>query len=254
MAANLEGITPLTPEQEALVTKGLHVAKLAAHRRYRTAPHALEESDLLSLAYFGLVQAAKRWKPYCEERREKGLPGDETRIDWFCVFASRRCDGAIMDELRSRDYATRSLRAKSKRLQKAGQDEGVTISALAEITGMKVAEVSKVINDMQNRPVSLEADGSDFEVAQTTESQANVHNILHATAQAIRELPDEEQVVLALHYFAMRERADGKKMVNIQLQQIAAKLGVPEGYVSQLHTRAVRRVHDAMKLAAEGLL
>jgi DNA-directed RNA polymerase specialized sigma subunit len=129
----------------------------------------------------------------------------------------------------------------------------VTIIALAEITGMKVAEVSRVINDMQNRPVSLEAEGNDFEVAQTTESQATVHVILKATAQAIQELSDEEQVVLALHYFKTRESADKKKMVNLQLQQVAAELGVPEGYISNLHTNAVLRVHEKMLEAAESV-
>jgi RNA polymerase sigma factor for flagellar operon FliA len=244
----------LTPDEERLVTSFTHVAKAAAKRRWRTAPHALEESELLSIAYFGLVQAARRWHDYCERKtKETGTFYDPGREDFFAVYASRRCDGAIMDDLRSKDYATRSLRAKSKRLREAGQDEGVTIIHLAEITGMKVAEVSRVINDMQNRPVSLEAEGNDFEITQTTESQATVRTILQATAKAIQDLPDEEQVVLALHYYKTRESADQKKMVTLQLQQVAAELGVPEGYISTLHTRAVLSVHEAMLQAAEGI-
>jgi hypothetical protein len=54
--------------EEKLVRLGLNVARNAARKVYRTAPHALEEADLLSLAYYGLTQAAGRWESYCERK------------------------------------------------------------------------------------------------------------------------------------------------------------------------------------------
>src|SRR4029078_8779613 len=123
-----------TIREDELIHMGMPVAQKAARRIYRTAPHAFEEDDLLVISYFGLVQAAKRWHLYCVRNEF-----DESRIDYFLtVYASRRCSGAIWDELRTRDHATRSLRAKSKRLRAAGQDEGATLVEMSQATGMTV--------------------------------------------------------------------------------------------------------------------
>ena len=54
-------------------------------------------------------------------------------------------------------------------------------------------------------------------------------------AESIRHLPERDQVVLALYYW---ER--------LTLAEIGHVLGVSESRVSQLHSRATRRLHDVL--------
>lgn len=223
--------------EEKLVIDHLELAKQVSRKIYRTAPHALELDELTSIAYTGLVQAAQRWKSYCQQRGY-----DSSRMDFFQVVARQRCHGAILDVLRSQDFATRSLRAKSKRLQEAGQDSGVSTTELAARTGMSRSEVSRVQRGMSNKPVSLEADGSDFEILQTTESIHHVNQMLSALVAGYNTLSVEAQIVIALHYYE-----------GLELQKVAQRLSAPESWVSSLHTEAVLFLHGELeKIALEG--
>lgn len=220
---------------DALIHQYMGLAQSLAQQQWRTAPHALELDELRGIAYLGLVSASKRWESYCEEH-----DFSPDALEFFKTFVVRRIRGAMIDAIRSADWATRSLRTRAKALQAAGQERGLTDMELAERTGMSVADVRHTIRGMGLRPVSLEAEELDPVAQRDVESSVFATHLLGTVAMTIRDLDPDQQVVLALHYFE-----------GIQLQEVARMMGLSESRVSQLHARAVIAVHTEMVTAAQ---
>src|SRR6478736_3149949 len=78
-----------------------YVVSEVAHR----VPSHVSRSDLVSAGMLGLAQAARSFDP------ERGIAFDR--------FASTRIRGALLDELRGRDWASRSVRARARGMQQA---------------------------------------------------------------------------------------------------------------------------------------
>lgn len=220
---------------EGLISDHLGLTQSIAQQVWRTAPHALELDELIGIANLGLVSAAKRWHSYCDE---KGF--DPGATQFFRPYVGRRVYGALIDAIRSADWATRSLRNRAKALQEAGQEKGVPEKELAARAGMTVKEVRATIQGMSLRPVSLEAEELELAAASGVESSAFTADVLSTLVGAIRDLEPEQQVVLVLHYFK-----------GLQLQQVARTMGITESRASQLHAKGVLAVHAEMLIAAQ---
>ncbi len=223
------------PDMDALIDQYIGLAQSVAQQVWRTAPHALELDELIGIAHLGLVMAARRWESYCAER---GF--DPEALEYFKPFVVRRVHGALIDALRSSDWATRSLRNRAKALQDAGQDKGVSEKELARRSGMTVQEVRNTIRGMSQRPVSLEAEELDPVAGKGVESDAFTKDVLGTVVGAIQDLDPDQQIVLTLHYYQ-----------GLQLQQVAKQMGISESRASQLHARAVLAVHEQMITAAQ---
>ena len=70
-----------------------------------SCPAMYSRDDLLSSAQMALVEAAKRYDPAMGAS--------------FATYAMTRLQGAVLDELRSADWASRSVRAETRRLEAA---------------------------------------------------------------------------------------------------------------------------------------
>lgn len=232
-------------DKHSLIVAHMDLANKIATREWRTATHALKLDDMVSLANFGLVDAADRWEAYCLKNEY-----DPNAIEYFKVFASFRIRGTIRDHIRSADWATRTLRSKSKRLKEAGQDEGLSVEELADKTGMTVVEINKVNARLAARPISLDAHLSstyeengaapnELRDSVDTEGAAFSRDMLATFVGTVRSLPIEMQVILALHYFS-----------KLDLRKIAELLGIPESRVSQYHADAAIAVKDSLTEAA----
>jgi RNA polymerase sigma factor FliA len=236
-------------DRDSLVLSHLTLAENIANREWRTAAHALKRDDMLSLAYFGLLDAAEKWPAYCAKNDY-----DPEAIQYFKVYASLRIRGSIRDYIRAEDWATRTTRSKSKRLKDAGQDDGATVEELSARTGMTVPEINKVIAKLASRPVSLEVYTStpdpyqesrvrgNTELADDhdTEGSAFANDMKSVFVAQYRKLSPEAQVVLALHYY---DRVD--------LRAIAAKLSLPESKVLNIHSQGVLAIQAALLEAAQ---
>lgn len=228
-------------DKETLIRDHMGLAKAIAVQNWQTATYALEMGEMVSLANMGLVDAANRWEGYCEKNGY-----DPAAVEYFKVFAARRIHGTIRDGIRQNDWATRTLRDKAKKLKQAGQDDGATASELAERTGMTLKEVNSTIHRMASRPVSLEgelpnseATGPSYADPISTEGSAFQNDMLECAASVIRTLPQDQQVVLALHYYEA-----------LEIRAVALELGITESRASQLHTRAVLTIKQALAEAA----
>jgi RNA polymerase sigma factor for flagellar operon FliA len=159
-------------------------------------------------------------------------------LEYFKTFVQRRIHGALYDAIRASDWATRGLRSRAKALQAAGQERGATDAELAERTGLSIADVRSTIRGMARRPVSLEAEELDPQGHTDVESTVFTAAVLDRMVGVIRDLPGDQQAVIALHYHR-----------GLQLQAIAAEMGIAESRASQLHARAVLTVHEALQAA-----
>ncbi len=233
-------------ERDSLILTHLQLAEDIAVREWRTATHALEKEEMISLAYEGLVLAAERWLPYCKEKEY-----DPEAIQYFKAFASFRIRGNIRDFIRKKDWATRTLRSKAKKLKDAGQDDGLSINELAEKTGMSTAEINKVRAKLAARPVSLDAKIGlqDFKSPTSNEMQLKVDVDTEAISfandmnsvfiETFQHLENDIKVILTLHYYS-----------RLDLRTIADQLVLSEAKVSQLHAQGVIMIRDAIASAA----
>jgi RNA polymerase sigma factor for flagellar operon FliA len=165
----------------------------------RRIPHdeALRQ-DLNAAGMAGLLDALKR---------RGDLPADE--LEWY---ARVRIRGAILDELRKLDWASRAMRVS---LRRSG--------------------------DEQARPAgffSITVDSAALEElsAATAESpldSAVRHADRRALDFAVQQLPERDGAVLRMHYFEA-----------VPFNEIARLLHVTPARVSQIHARAIRELRE----------
>lgn len=227
-----------------LILNHLDLAKKIAISEWSTATHALEKDEMLSLANYGLVDAAQRWAAYCEKKNF-----DPSAVQYFQVFARLRIRGTIRDKIRKDDHATRTLRSKSKKLKDAGQDEGLSHKELSAKTGMTESEIRKVNARIAARPFSLDSyvnpygEGTtttDIKDLTDTEGSAFSQEMMDTFVTTFDQLDENVKVILALHYYA-----------GMDFRKIAEELSLPETKVSQLHCIGVLAVKDALATAAQ---
>src|SRR5919199_1753556 len=130
-------VTVTTSDVEALVKDNLglvgHLAREAAAR----LPRHLDADDLVGAGSLALVQAARAFDP------ELGVP--------FARFASTRIRGAMLDHMRQRDWATRSVRSRARSLATAAEEltkalhRQPTDAELAAAAGMSEQDVRAVL-------------------------------------------------------------------------------------------------------------
>ena len=82
--------------EDQLVRDNLPLVQYAVAELAQRIPSHVSRSDLVSAGMLGLAQAARSFDP------ERGIA--------FERFASVRIRGALLDELRGRDWASRSVR------------------------------------------------------------------------------------------------------------------------------------------------
>src|SRR5438876_9448660 len=91
-------------QRDALIQETLPLIKHIAHRVAIRVPNNVEIRDLINAGVLGLMSAIEKFEP---ERNVK-----------FKTYAEVRIRGAILGSLRNLDWAPRSLRKKSKDLER----------------------------------------------------------------------------------------------------------------------------------------
>lgn len=234
--------------RERLVLTYAPLARYVAGRIGSSLPSYIDIEDLTSYGLVGLLDAIDRFEP------ERGVK--------FETFALTRIRGAIIDELRSLDWAPRALRHRQRQLMRAiasvEQREGrpATDEELAAALEVEVYELEDLLAEIASSSmVALEevlattgGDGESFSLGDAIEdtsspdpSAASEHAAIRdLLADAIVRLPERERIVVSLYHYD-----------NLSLREIGEVLGVTESRASQLRTKAIMRLRAA--LDAEGL-
>jgi RNA polymerase sigma factor FliA len=230
-------------EIDALVTEHLPLAAFAVNAVAAriSLPGHVSREDLLSCAHVALVEVAKRFDPAAGAS--------------FATYALARLQGAVLDELRSGDWASRSVRAAARRTDAAA--DALTISLgrpptkeeLAASLGVGRTDLDALQVDVHRAVmVSIDAetgaDGTSLDLPDTGESPERAvlrgerARYLH---EAIRALPDRLDEVVERNFFGDESLTD-----------IAEDLGVTLSRVSQMRARALTLLHAAMSATWDG--
>jgi RNA polymerase sigma factor for flagellar operon FliA len=227
---------PIDREVERqLVTEHLPLVGYIVSELIGRVPSHVSKDELSSAGLAALAQAARGFDA------ERGVP--------FARFASTRIRGAILDELRGMDWASRSVRARARRTETVREQLQATLgrtptpAQLATALGVAVSELDSIADDVQRAVVlSIQgfADPSSVEDAVVAQEAGPEDNLLlreqvHYLHAAVGSLPDRLRAVVQGYFFEERPMAE-----------LAAELGVSESRVSQMRAEALVLLKDGM--------
>ncbi len=199
-------------------------------------PASIEHDEVMSWGIDGLLDAFQKYDP--------------SKATHFPTYARIRIRGAILDQLRSLDWVSRTVRQKANHLLRSAQQlehqlgRQASQDELAEAMGLSLAELHDLMTEVGDLAlVSLEdvAFGRNNErlsfeeylSAPTGDPMAALLSRERAgeVARAIEQLPEKERLVMPLYYHG-----------ELTMKEVGSRLGITESRVSQLHTQAINRL------------
>lgn len=217
-------------DERALVNQHSELVKRIAYHLAARLPSSVEVDDLIQSGMIGLLDAARHYD---------GNAGAS-----FETYAGIRIRGAMVDDLRSGDWAPRSVHKKvreaAETVRKLEQEHGHAVREVdvAEKMGISIDDYRDIQCDAaQCQMLSIDAAGDkDEDEAWQVEDLATLTPAEHlqnrefqkALAEAIRQLPEKEQLVLSLYY---RDE--------LNLREIGEVMSVTESRVCQVHGQAL---------------
>ncbi|GAA0810078.1 sigma-70 family RNA polymerase sigma factor [Spirilliplanes yamanashiensis] len=221
-------------EQEQLITAHIPLVGHIVRDMLTRVPNHVHRDDLTSGGLTALVTAARSFDP------ERGIP--------FHRFATTRIRGALLDELRALDWASRSVRSRARQADTAREQLMNTLgrtptpAELAAALGTTADDLHNTSNDVQRAVVlSLQGFAAGTAEDMVTERTPGPEETLLRREQigylhhAIEALPERLRKVVAEYYLDERP-----------MTEIAAELGVTESRVSQLRSEALALLKDGM--------
>ena len=228
---------PDAPDTDQLVTTNIALVGHLVRESMSRLPGHVHRDDLTSAGMTALVQAARSYDP------ARGVP--------FVRYASTRIRGAIVDELRGIDWASRSVRRRARDLDNVRSGLATqlgripTDAEVAQAAGLSVEDVAANDDDVARASVmSLQGFG-DTSVddlvphrAPSPEERIEQQEKIGYLVDAVALLPDRLRVVVEGYFFGERPMAE-----------IADELGVSESRVSQMRAEALVLLKDALNSA-----
>ena len=231
--------------REQLITEYLPYVKRIVHRLAMHLPSTIDIDDLMNVGVIGLIQAVDRYDP--------------RRDNKFMTYAVFRIKGAVLSELRSRDFLSRSNRRKIKELENAflrleqklgrevedievAEELGVDIEQiyrtkqLSNVSFISFEELGYSSKDEKEKLMNFLVNNDDDALTLT-----RLKELKNALARAIEALPEKEKLVISLYY-----------LDELTMKETGEVLGITESRVSQIHSQAI--IHLRAKLRKQRLL
>jgi RNA polymerase sigma factor for flagellar operon FliA len=214
--------------EDELVREHLALVHYAVAEIASRLPRHVGRDDLVSAGMAGLAQAARSFDP------DRGIRFDR--------FASTRIKGALLDELRTADWASRSVRSRSRRVNETSDRLTASLGRVpssqevADDMGVARAEVESLAGDVHRALVlnveSLIGDGAGddlFPDGGPTPDELLLDQERRAyLVDAVALLPERLRTVVVAYFFEERP-----------MQEIAVTLGVSESRISQMRAEAL---------------
>lgn len=232
---------PAAPALSAdeLITQHLPLVAHVVRETMGRVPGHVNRDDLTSAGMMALVQAQRAY--------------DATRGVPFASYATTRIRGAVLDELRSVDWASRSVRRRARSLDETRNHLATALGRIpthaevASALGLSADDVARNEDDIARAHV-LSIQGSeqtDLEqllptAGPTPEQVVENRERLTYMVEAVAELPERLRVVVEQYFLAERPMAE-----------IAAELGVSESRVSQIRAEALVLLRGALDRALD---
>jgi RNA polymerase sigma factor for flagellar operon FliA len=226
--------------RDQLITEYLPYVKRIVHRIAVHLPSTIDIDDLMNVGVIGLIQAVDRYDP--------------KRDNKFMTYAVFRIKGAVLSELRSRDFLSRSNRRKIRELENAyikleqrlgrevnetevAKELGVDVEQIyrtrqmSSISFISFEELGCSSKDEKEKLLSYLVDNDDDALTLT-----RLKEIKEAVVKAIKQLPEKERMVISLYY-----------LEELTMKETGKVLNITESRVSQIHSQAIQRLRAKLK-------
>jgi RNA polymerase sigma factor FliA len=223
------------PQREQLIVELLALVRRVALEMRERLPAHVDVEDLMSAGTLGLMDAVRRFDS-----------GKQVKIE---TYARYRIRGAILDALRGLDPASRDMRKKNKRAERAFHEleaklgRPATDAEMAEALHISLKDWYKNVQEMQSmgvdwlRPMQMcETRRPDEEELAATNPQ-DQFDLCYRQEQrqllnrALERVSERERLLLSLYYEQ-----------DLTMKQIGEHLGIDESRVSQIHSTLVARL------------
>ncbi|MCO4792739.1 MAG: FliA/WhiG family RNA polymerase sigma factor [Bacteriovoracaceae bacterium] len=228
--------------KDEIVIEYAPLVKYIAQKIASRLPSNIELDDLISCGVIGLMDAIQKFDP--------------TRDNKFKTYAEFRVRGAILDELRAQDWVPRSVREKSKLVERAYSklESELGRPATDEEMCKELECTQDEFHDLLNKAKSVSLlnidDSASFNrgdkklmAGLMEDSRSNnpfsavsYKNSRDKIKEGIMALPEKQRLVLSLYYYE-----------DLNLKEIGQVLDVTESRVSQLHTQAIMKLRGKLK-------
>ncbi|MDP2835245.1 MAG: RNA polymerase sigma factor FliA [Pseudomonadota bacterium] len=226
-------------DKNALAQEFLPMVKRIAYHMMTRLPASVEVDDLIQAGLMGLMDAADRY--------------DSEQGAHFETYATQRVRGAMLDELREADWASRNVRRAGRQIENAvhhlqqRNQRPPSEQEIAEEMGLDIHAYFDLLNDARGAQLVYyedlhEGDGDDFlERFADRGHQApfDVLSSVHfkkALAQAVGILPEREKQLMGMYYEQ-----------EMNFKEIGTVLGVSESRICQLHSQAIARLRGRLR-------
>lgn len=229
---------PDANERERCIQEFLPFIKYQVLRLTGRIPSHVEIGDLTHAGIVGLLDALEKYDP------SKG-----TKLRTYAEFRIR---GAILDQLRSMDWASRATRSKVKLLDRAlvsletKLQRPPTEEEVAEHLGIDMDDYHQMVLEARGggpMPIEelLHTEVADCWVDAATGSDPHESFILKEIRSRVREalemLSDKERMVMQLYYYE-----------ELTMKEIGMVLGLSESRVCQIHSGALAKLKSCIKV------
>ena len=230
--------------KEQIVLEHSPLIRYIVNRIAVRLPSHIDLDDLHNTGVIGLMDAIEKYDP------DKNCK--------FKTYAEFRIKGAILDQLRSLDWVPRSVRQKSRKLERAyGEVEQrlgrqASEEEVADSLGLQIDKFHHLLNQVRGislvnleeiRGTNSDGDraGTFADIIEDVTSEnpfASLKQVetKHAIGDTISALPEKERLVISLYYYE-----------DLNMKEIGNILGITESRVCQIHTKAVMRLRQKLK-------
>ena len=202
-----------------------------------------DKEDLINVGILGLMTALDKF--------------DKTRNVQFETYASFRIRGAVLDELRAKDWVPRATRSKDNKLEGAmvalrkrlgrapGEEE------IAAHLGISLEVYFKLLDDArcvalistENLPPDYLERYSREDIMDEISKGNPLNSLVNMEVKdnlkkAIDQLPEKERLVLSLYYYE-----------EMTMKEAGRVMDLTESRVCQLHAQAVLRLKSSVNIS-----
>jgi RNA polymerase sigma factor for flagellar operon FliA len=232
-------------ERDAEIIRHLPLVHSVVDRVAATLPPNVDRDDCFHAGVLGLIDAVDRF--------------DASRDNAFSTYAVLRIRGAIIDELRARDWIPRGARNRAKEYQQAVANLHSRLgrlpddAELASELGVEVDDLPEIERSAHlHNQISLDTPvGENGSLQDLVGNRKREHDPgqnldredrLRLLTDVLSSLKEQERLVIKLYYFE-----------ELLMKEIAQVLGVTESRVCQIHARLMsllrlRLLHSGLEV------
>lgn len=229
---------PSAEIREKIIVEYAPLVKIVAGRLSMYLGYNVEYDDLVGYGIFGLIDAIDKF--------------DINKDVKFETYASLRIRGSILDQIRKMDWIPRTVRQKQKKIDEAirkietetgrnAQDEEIArelgVSEEELTSWQSQLKVTNLVSlneyvDQGMEPVMDARGNSHFAQPEDAIAEDELKRVL---TESLEVLTEKERKVITLYYYE-----------NLTLKEISNVLEVSESRISQLHTKALKKMKKIM--------